>query len=132
MRTKNLNLKTELLLGAGLDVLHQESREWQETVAFWKDETRFFKELLQKKESKLSEYGKILQNLDEIHKNLFDYLVDDIVNHERQLSCLYKGEKGLADGDYREKHGSLNKQMYIFSNDFREFKKMVFAYVKIL
>lgn len=132
METKTSDPKTELLLGAGLNVLHQESREWQETVAFWKDETRFFADLLQKKESKLSEYGKMLQNLDEIHKNLFDYLADDIVAHERQLSRLYKEEKGLADGDYREKHASLNKRMHLFSNDFKEFKKMVFGHVKTL
>ncbi len=34
MKTTTSNPKTDLLLGAGLNVLHQESREWQETIAF--------------------------------------------------------------------------------------------------
>ncbi|MCK5441193.1 MAG: hypothetical protein KAJ23_04820, partial [Maribacter sp.] len=73
MNTTTSNPKAELLLGAGLDVLHQESREWQETIAFWKDETKFFANLLRKKETSASDYGKMLRNLDKIHENLFDY-----------------------------------------------------------
>ena len=64
MKTKTKNPKIELLLGAGLNVLHQESREWLSTVAFWKDETRFFTDLLNKREINETEYGKMLKNLD--------------------------------------------------------------------
>jgi hypothetical protein len=117
-------------LGASLDVLHQESKEWLDTIAFWKDETKFFANLLNRKEAKTSEYAKMLSNLDKIHENLFDYLEDDIVQHEKVLSRLYKGQKGLSDGDYREKHRSLGERMDLFTNNFREFKKMVFGYVK--
>ena len=69
MNTTTLNPKRELLLGAGLDVLHQESQEWLDTIDFWKDETRFFANLLQKKVTKdgtKSDYGKMLINLDKI------------------------------------------------------------------
>ena len=132
MNTTTSNPKAELLLGAGLDVLHQESREWQETIAFWKDETKFFANLLRKKETSASDYGKMLRNLDKIHENLFDYLADDIVDHERLLSRLEKGEKGLSDGDYREKHRGLKERIDLFTNDFKEFKKMVFGYAKKL
>ncbi len=132
MNTKIANLKTELLLGASLEVLHQESREWLETIAFWKDETKFFADLLTKKEIKESEYGKMLKNLDKIHENLFDYLTDDIVNHEKNLARLEKGEKGLSDGNYREQHRKLNERMAIFAQDFKDFKRMVFGYVKKL
>lgn len=125
-----LNQKTALLLGAGLDVLHRESMEWLDTIAFWKDETRFFNDLLIKNETQVSEYGKMLQNLDKIHENLFDYLADDIMGQERLLSRLQKAEKGISDGDYREKHRALKERMNLFTNDFREFKKMVFGYAK--
>ncbi len=127
--------KTDLLLGAGLDILHQESNEWLHTILFWKDETKFFADLLQKKETKNSaqaEYGKILKNLDKVHANLFDYLADDIIGHEKLLSRLQKGEKGLADGNYRDKHQNLRSRMNIFTSDFRNFKKMVFDFVKKL
>ncbi len=38
MNATKINPKTELLLGAGLDVLHFESREWLDSIAFWKDD----------------------------------------------------------------------------------------------
>jgi hypothetical protein len=127
--------KTEFLLGAGLNILHQESREWLETVAFWKDETKFFDTLLNNKGKSgqhMSEYGKMLQYLDTIHGSLYDYLVKDIMEHDQLLSRLIKGEKGLSDGDYRERHLELGEKIAIFENDFREFKKMVFGYAKKL
>ncbi|WP_291871004.1 hypothetical protein [Maribacter sp.] len=130
MKTTTSNPKTALLLGAALDVLHQESKEWLETIAFWKDETKFFADLLNKNKEQASEYGKMLKNLDKIHENLFDYLEDDIMEHEKLLSRLYKDEKGLSDWDYREKHRSLGERINLFTNDFREFKKMVFGYAK--
>lgn len=135
MKTMNSNPKTEFLLGAGLDVLHQESHEWLNTVAFWKDETRFFSDLLNRKDvmkNGESAYGEMLQNLDKIHESLFEYLADDIVAHEKLLARLHKGEKGLADSNYREKHRNLRQRIDIFTRDFREFKKMVFGYVKKL
>jgi len=132
MKTKTLYQNTDFLLGVGLDILHRESTEWLDTVAFWKHETRFFADLLQKKEAAEMEYGKMLSNLDKIHENLFDYLADDIMDHEKLLARLEKGEKGIADADYRDRHKNLKKRMQLFTRDFREFKKMVFGYVKKL
>jgi len=135
MNTTTSNPKTELLLGAGLDVLHFESEEWLSDIAFFKDETRFFADLLEKKKTEEiahSEYSKILKNLDDVHAQLFDYLAEDIMVHERLLSRLEKGEKGLADADYRKKHGEFKKRMESFTYNFREFKKMVFGYAKKL
>ncbi|CAM4268746.1 hypothetical protein [Zobellia nedashkovskayae] len=135
MKTKTLNPKTELLLGAGLDVLHFESEEWLSNIAFYKDETRFFADLIEKRKTNdaaQTAYGQILENLDTVHKELFDYLANDIEEHERLLSRLELGEKGLADADYRDKHRQLKKRMEGFTSNFRQFKKMVFGYVKSL
>ena len=135
MNTIEPNPKTDFLLGAGLDILHRESREWLRTIAFWKDETKFFARILKKKDFKnstTSAYGKILNNLDKVHADLFDYLADDILEHEKLLSRLHKAEKGIADGDYREKHRKLKSRMDTFTRDFRAFKKMVFGYVTAL
>ena len=57
MITTKSNPKTELLLGASLDVLHQESREWIDTIAFWKDEIKFFSNILDKREATLQSGG---------------------------------------------------------------------------
>ena len=133
MKTKKSNPKIKLLLGTGLDNLHFESQEWLETIAFWKDETRFFEGLLKNKELKeksQNEYTKLLQELDKIHADLFSDIEDSIMKHERLLSRIEKGEKGLSDGNYREEHGVLKERMHRFDKDFRMFKKIVFDYVK--
>lgn len=132
MKTKSSGSKKELIVDETLDALHQESREWLNTIAFWQDESKFFTDLLDKEQIKTSEYGQMLQYLDKIHETLFDYLAENIVAHEKELSRLISGEKGVSDQDYRKKHATLKEQMDLFTNDFREFKKMVFGYAKKL
>jgi hypothetical protein len=135
MKTKKSNPKTALLLGAGLDVLHFESQEWLENIAFWKDEAQFFEDLLLKrkgKSEKQKEYAKMLTSLDKIHKDLFDDLQETIMKHERMLSKIENGEKGLSDGDFRDEHRKIKDRMTTFTNDFRSFKKIVFDYAKHL
>ncbi|MDW5290887.1 hypothetical protein [Formosa sp. PL04] len=135
MKTKTLNPKTELLLGAGLDVLHFESQEWLDTIAFWKDETRFFEELLTNKKAqneKQETFAKMLTTLDKIHKDLFEDLEESILKHERLLSRIELGKKGLSDGNFREEHREIKGRMATFSSDFRSFKKIVFDYAKEL
>ena len=135
MKTTTSNVKTEFLLGAGLDVLHFESKEWINTVAFWKDETKFFADLLKKKESadeNKQEYGSMLKELDKIHADLYEDLAEDITNHEKFLARLEKGEKGLSDSDYRDKHRQIKFQMERFETDFQRFKRVIFQHMKNL
>jgi hypothetical protein len=133
MKIAITNPKTHYLLGAGLDVLHFESREWLETIAFWKDEVKFFDHLLKEKElsgANNPDYERMLKNLDKIHLDLFKDLEESIAAHERLLSRIEKGEKGLADGDYREKHRLIFSRMNTFTTDFKTFKRIVFDYAK--
>lgn len=135
MDTKTLNPKAKYLLGAGLDVLHHESREWIETIDFWKDETRFFDKLLKQTnliDKEKLEYGQMLKGLDTIHKDLFEDLKDAVINHEQFLSRLEKGEKGKSDSQYRDKHAHLKKRIETFTRDFKAFKNIIFDYVKSL
>jgi len=129
------NPKTQYLLGAGLDVLHFESKEWLDTIDFWKDEIRFFNDLLKKKEeSKINnlDYENMLKNLNKIHSDLFEDVENSIIEHEKLLSRIELAEKGFSDEDYREKHRVLLLRMNTFSNDFKTFKKIVFDYAKDL
>ncbi|AUC75407.1 hypothetical protein [Olleya sp. Bg11-27] len=99
MNTKTSNPKTDYLLGAGLDVLHFESREWLDTIAFWKDEIKFFNDLLKHKEASEknnSEYENMLKNLDKVHADLFDDLKQSVIEHEQLLSKIELAEKGLS------------------------------------
>lgn len=133
MRTKISNPKTELLLGAGLNTLHFESQEWLETIAFWKDEVRFFNDLLKKKEfseKNNSEYEKMLKSLNKIHTDLFEDLENSIVEHEIVLSKILRKQVGISDNDYREKHLNVSLRMELFTSDFKTFKRVVFKYAK--
>ncbi|WP_222983387.1 hypothetical protein [Flagellimonas meishanensis] len=135
MNATKSNPRTAFLLEVGLEKLHQESREWLRTIAFWKDETRFFARILKKKDFRnhtTSEYGKILNNLDKVHADLFDYLADDIIAHEKLLARIVRAEKGASHEEYRDQHGKLKSRMDTFTEDFRAFKKMVFGYVTAL
>ena len=133
MNKTTLNPKTTLLLGAGLDVLHFESREWLETINFWQDEIKFFDNLLKKKVAAggtKQQYAEMLNNLDKIHQAFFETFEDEIIAHEKMLSKLQKGEKGISDGAYREKHRQLRDRMQTFKSNFHQFKKIVFNFAK--
>ena len=127
------NPKEEYLLGAGLDVLHFESREWIDTIDLYKDEVRFFEDLLTKKEvSKKNnkDYEEMLKNLYKIHKDLFEDLEEAIIKHEQLLSRIELSEQGLSDNDYRKKHQEIGLRMNTFTKDFKTFKRIVFNYAK--
>jgi hypothetical protein len=133
MKTKKLISRSDYLLPQSLEDLHRESGQWLETLAFWKDETRFFADLLEWRRKRLpeqSEYTELLANLDKLHQSLFDYLTEEIMAHERLLNEALSGKAGLADADYRDVHRKIKAKMQVFETDFREFKKMVFGYAR--
>lgn len=127
--------KTTLLLGAGLDVLHQESMEWLETTGFWKDEMKFIDKLLKRSEpldEDLKTHKEMMESLESIHNDFLSQLSEDVIEQEKLLARLERKERGLADWDYRELHGRLQQRMDIMRKDFRLFKKVLFTYVKKL
>lgn len=135
MKTEILNPKKKLLLESSLNVLHFESQEWLETIAFWKDETKFFENLLNKKviqNNDKKNISKVLINFDGMYYDLIKNLEKDINKHEILLAKLEKGEKGLADADYRIDHHKLMTRMDTFKNDFNKFKKTIFEFSKDL
>lgn len=133
MSTKNLPNTFDYLLPESLEGLHRESMEWLQTVAFWQDETRFFTSLL--KDAKIAnpkgmDPSDMLRDLDRLHQMLFEYLAEEIREHEHLLSRIQKGAKGIADEKYRDTHRSLKEKMRRFTADFRAFKTLVFSYAK--
>lgn len=133
MTTEKLGFSSDYLLPQSLEGLHYESRQWLETLAFWKDETKFFASLLgkqQRKETTGADPSEMLRNLDRLHEMLYDYLSEEILQHERLLSDIEKGTVALADNAYRDQHRQLRDKMEVFKKDFRKFKGMVFSYAR--
>ena len=135
MYTLISNPKTKLLLGAGLDVLHQESTDWLEDIAFWKDEAKFFDKLLNQKYPKEENkyvYLNMLEMLRKIHGNFINQLEDNVREHESMLAKLEQNKAGQSDWDYRKKHREIKSQIETMRNEFRAFKRIIFEYVKNL
>jgi hypothetical protein len=135
MNTTISDPRTKLLLGAGLDVLHQESMEWLESTNFWEDEMKFIDKLLYRSEpldEDLKAHKTMMKNLHRLHDDFLNQLKEDVLEQEKLLAKLERREKGIADWDYREKHGRLKQRMDIMRKDFRVFKKVLFGYVKKL
>ncbi|RMG82034.1 MAG: hypothetical protein D6714_11965 [Bacteroidetes bacterium] len=115
--------------------MHHESLEWLDTIAFWKDEMKFFDKLLHMSEpieANLKRHRQLLEDLENLQKDLYDQLEQDVIDHEKLLARLLKAERGYADQDYREKHRRLKNRMETMMNDFKTFKRTVFEYVKSL
>ena len=135
MNTVISDPKTTFLLGAGLDVLHQESRDWLDTLNFWEDEMIFFDKLLHRSEplgEDLKDHKDMLESLEHIHDDFLTQLKDDVIEQAKLLARLEMREKGLADWDYREKHTRLKHRIDIMAWNFQAFKKVLFGYVKKL
>ncbi|MFM1878113.1 MAG: hypothetical protein RLZZ241_979 [Bacteroidota bacterium] len=132
MKIKKLTSSTAYLLPEGLEDLHAQSLNWLETIAFWKDETRFFANLVKNKNGKKDSDGlaDLLQNLEHLHQMLFDYLSEEIRAHERMLSDIIKAVQGNSDANYREVHRHLSTRMTAFEADFRNLKKTIFERAK--
>ncbi len=135
MSTKNLPNTFDYLLPESLEGLHRESVEWLQTVAFWQDETRFFASLLEGAQTANSQgvdTSEMLRDLERLHQMLFEYLVEEIREHENVLSRIEKGAKGIPDAKYRDTHRTLKEKMMRFTLDFRAFKSLVFSHARDL
>ncbi len=130
MKERPINHKNVLLLGASLEVLHQESKEWLETISFWSYEAQFFKNLLKQVKTNETRYQQMLQTLDTIYNQLFKFLKKDIVAHEKNLAQLQELSIGFSDTDYRDEHKKLSESMSLLTQDFKELKMTIFDFVK--
>jgi hypothetical protein len=133
MEIKKLTSSHDYLLPEKLEGLHAQSAEWLKTLAFWKDEVRFFAKLVRGRQTGTTtkESGlDILENLEHLHQMLFDYLYEEILAHERLLSRIEMNATGIADAAYRDAHRKLAERMQAFEEDFRVLKKTVFELAK--
>lgn len=132
---KTTNLKNAFLLGASLEILHEESKEWLDTIEFWKDETKFFEDLLHKKQPSDTDkalHAQLILSLKNVSLELLNVLEDDIKDHGKQLAQLMEEGIGISDWSFRESHNQLKKRIEKINHDFTAFKRLIFTYVKSL
>lgn len=131
MYTAIANPKSNFLLGASLDVLHHESKEWLENIEFWQDEMKFFDKLLKNSPEGDDNHNAtrdMLEHVEGIHLDFFTQLQKDVRQHERMLAMVEKNVPGISDEEYRENHRTLKSRVEHLENDFRTYKKVVFKF----
>lgn len=125
--------KSEYLLQASLEVLHEQSLEYLSELDFMKMEITFFNKLLNKNAGKqfpteqAAALGKRMvkfmgQTLPDLRKK--------IVEHECWLSDIIKTDTLGRQESYRVMHRDLTKEMTMCRESFIRLKKKVFSFSK--
>jgi hypothetical protein len=127
--------KTTFLLDAGLDVLHEQSTEWLNEIAFWRDETAFFYSLIVTKTFKSvptnskNDLEKIEKELISITGGELDKLENAVAEHEKFLSYLMECQDENQES-YRDKHKELTHTFNQFEKRYKFLKKEIFSFVE--
>ncbi|WPP49802.1 hypothetical protein [Catalinimonas niigatensis] len=127
--------KSTYLLQASLDVLHFESHEWQNEMAFMSDETNFLHKL------HLKFMEKILPEKQRTHSTelqvkltqfstLLNNIKDDIQAHERYLANILQNNINVSDEEYRARHQAVKQQAEYLFNEFKQLKKEFFYWAE--
>jgi len=126
--------KSEYLLEASLESLHQESQEWLNEIEFWADEMAFFFTLLHKKEVRETfpseELADLEKELIRIHGDRLDTIKSSVQRHERILAAVLKTTSLQEEESYRTTHRQLLMEIYALQLLVRNFKKTVFSFAK--
>ncbi len=127
----NISPARMYMLDARLEVLQEQSKEWLNEIAFWRDELKFFNSLFVKKTHNavpLNAKNNIVKtenDLKQISSGELDELELIVKEHEHFLADLLEGTKG-DEKSYREKHRQLSQKFYLFENRIKSLKKEVF------
>jgi uncharacterized protein YfkK (UPF0435 family) len=129
---KSPTLKNPNLEQLSLEELHQESRNWLSTIAFWKDEVRFMHNLINKnfvyfisKDQKGS-LDALLNKVTEIEKEKLNALKTSVINHEKHLSDSLKNLTDLNINNFLDEHRKISKDFVSFKVNYRLFKGELF------
>jgi|SRR6185312_16661170 len=126
---------TAYLLDSGIETLHQQSVEWLEDIAFWRDEAAFLyalevsktrKEVPVKTKDKLE---KINNELIKVSAGELDSLYDKVEAHERFLDRLISSKREDEES-FRETHKQIGEEIIKFGQRFRALKRDIFDIVK--
>jgi len=118
-----------------LEPILKETEEWIQTIAFRKEEIHFLGDLLLNKiirKGMRSEYGDMIIDLERLQDELFSSLEGDILAFKKEFSEMICSKERARVREYKRVHKRLADRMSVFTNDFRNYKKSIFGYVKEL
>jgi len=123
------------LLEAPIEILHSQSLEWLEEIAFWNVEVEFFYKLLRQAADKhlpsmsTPQAFSVERHLINVSAQKLDELKMEAVNHEQSLAdrmeSIYPDESV-----YRSTHRVLSEKFHEFEQEFKEMKMAIFRLVE--
>ena len=125
------------LLDASLEVLQEQSNEWLNEIAFWRDELKFFNSLFTKKTFNVVPINsknniiKVENELKKIAAGELDELELLVKEHENFLGNLLEKNQG-NEQSYKEKHRQLVQKFNLFENRLKSLKSEVFGLARII
>lgn len=114
-----------------IEELHRRSRMWQSEIAFCKEELSFMRKLVKNHflyfadEKRIQETNRLSKNLRDLENDM-QTVAANIHEHESHLKELMLSKTSAREKEYRKEHGSLEKLMTTFTNDYKEVKKKLF------
>lgn len=134
MAKKSTVTKKSLLLEIPLELIHSQSIEWQEEIAFWKDEAAFLYVLVRSSPSspllKTKPAKAIERKLLDFTVRKFSDLNLEIQGHEKLLSEILRG-KNKHEDILRRRHKIIGAKFLKMRTDFRTVKRKIFGLIKI-
>lgn len=127
--------KTQYLLNAPVEVLHETSQEWLQEMEFYKDEVAFFYHLLRQKSKqdakvlKTKEAHDIERHIIHVSVDTVNEMEKDIRLHEKFLTHILKNPE-TDQQFYRDQHQELSNKINAFRKEFHQLKKEVFQLSK--
>ena len=128
--------KAQYLLFAGVEVLHEQSIEWLNEIAFWRDETAFLYSLLVNKTLRFVPIT-AKNNIERVEAELItltggelDDLQQAVELHEKVLNNVVSGKHTADEQSYREQHYQLTLTFNKFETRFKFLKKEIFDLAK--
>ena len=126
----------DYLLDAGIETLHQQSIEWLEDIAFWRDETAFLYALEVSKTLKdvpvaaKAKLEKIDKELIRISGGDLDDLYKKVEEHEEYLDAILSSKREDEE-IYRNKHKQIAADVAKLANRIKALKMEIFEIAKL-
>jgi len=129
---KSPTLENRNLEKINLEELHQESRSWLSSVAFWNDEVRFMHNLINNnfvyfvsKDQKGS-LNALINKITAIEKVDLETLKMKVIKHEEILSHHLKNHTAFDLNNFNKEHQTISNDFAIFQNNYRLLKGELF------
>jgi hypothetical protein len=125
--------KSEYLLQASLEVLHEQSQEYLKEIDFMKVEISFFNKLLNKNAGKqfpTEQAAALAKRMVKFVSLTLPDLRKKLIEHERWLADIIKTDTLGRQESYREIHRNLTNEMSRVRGNFIRLKKKVFSFAK--